>query len=80
MKKIYSEMDEEELEEEFKSYNIVCDICKNEIDSKTVKTVAAYESNPKTSNTTGWRQIFTKICCDKCYDRISIEAGASGIF
>lgn len=57
-----------------------CDICKKEIESEMIKTVAAYENNYKTTKTAGWRQIFTKICCDKCYERISIEAGVSGVF
>jgi hypothetical protein len=57
-----------------------CDICKKEIDGDDVKSVAAYETKYQNGVGIGWRKIFTKICCDKCYERINIEAGSSGVF
>jgi len=57
-----------------------CDICKEEIEGENIKSLAAYETKYEKGVGVGWRKIFTKICCDKCYARINIEAGASGIF
>jgi len=50
------------------------------IEDENVKSLAAYETKYEKGVSIGWRKIFTKICCDQCYARINIEAGASGIF
>lgn len=81
MKKIYSEMTEEELEDEFQSHNKNCDFCKNKLeDISYIKSIVAYETKFDKNKEVGWRRIMNKTCCDKCYNKIVREAGASGIF
>ena len=58
-----------------------CDICKAKIENEEqTKNLVAYEIKRKRGEEVGWRRIFNKICCDKCYDKVIREAGASGIF
>lgn len=74
-------MNEEELENDFRSYNVICDICKSQLeDVSSVKSVVAYETKFDKNKEVGWRRIMNKTCCDKCYNKIVREAGASGIF
>ena len=58
-----------------------CDICKQELGNEDiVKNLVAFETKRKKGESVGWRRIFNKVCCDRCYDRVVKEAGASGIF
>ena len=57
------------------------DICKKEIvDENQTKSLVAYEVKRKKGEEIGWRRIFNRVCCDRCYEKIAREAGVSGIF
>jgi len=58
-----------------------CDICKTKLeDESNIKNLVAFETKKKDGESVGWRRILNKVCCDKCYNRVVREAGASGIF
>ena len=58
-----------------------CDICKDKLENEEhVKSLVAFETKRKNGESVGWRRIFNKVCCDKCYDKAVRETGASGIF
>lgn len=63
------------------SSKAICDICKVELeDESSIKNLVAFETKKKNGESVGWRRILNKICCNKCYNKVVREAGASGIF